>query len=396
LAEILTWSFQSFANISKKSNEEKMKLVISAAKTANAHDFIDSMPSGYQTQVGGRGFLLSGGQKQRIAIARAIVSNPKVLLLDEATSALDSRSEGIVQQAIENASLGRTTLVIAHRLSTIRKADNIIVLSKGQIVEQGTHAELISNEGVYYQLVQAQSLSTVSRGSDAEDADSEKNLPTGSYQKDGTTLEDSGMDQTILEKQLTRRSTSSSVKAQQRPSLIQLIKFMWSLNKPEKYLLMIGAFFSVLSGANQPVRGILFAHSIMAISLPMSQKAKIRHDSDLWAGMFLMLALVELIALSGQGLAFAASSERLVRRAQSKAFAAILRQDIAFFDKKENSAGGLSTVLTTEATKLAGLSGATMGAVIVFLTTVIGAVGVALGFGWKLALVCMSIMVSTV
>ena len=127
--------------------EEQRKRVEDAAKLAFAHDFIMNLPKGYDSSIGERGGLLSGGQKQRIAIARSIISEPKILLLDEATSALDPHAEGIVQQALDRASKNRTTIVIAHKLATIRNADNIVVMSKGRIVEQGQHSELITRGG---------------------------------------------------------------------------------------------------------------------------------------------------------------------------------------------------------------------------------------------------------
>lgn len=127
-----------------------------AAKMANAHEFVSNFPDKYQTHVGERGVRLSGGQKQRIAIARALLMNPRILLLDEATSALDAESEYLVQDAMDSLMKGRTVLVIAHRLSTVKSADTVAVVSDGQIVESGTHGELLSRNGIYTALVKRQ------------------------------------------------------------------------------------------------------------------------------------------------------------------------------------------------------------------------------------------------
>ena len=132
--------------------------VIAAAKIANAHDFIMSLENGYDTNIGERGNKLSGGQKQRMSIARAVLKNPAIMILDEATSALDTESEKLVQDALEKLMKDRTSLVIAHRLSTIRNADQIIVLSKGEIKEMGTHIELIEKKGLYYNLCSLQGI----------------------------------------------------------------------------------------------------------------------------------------------------------------------------------------------------------------------------------------------
>jgi len=131
--------------------------IISAAKQANAYDFIMSFPDKFETRVGDRGIQLSGGQRQRVAIARAVLKNPSILILDEATSSLDSESERLVQDALDKLMVGRTSIVIAHRLSTIRNADKIVVLQKGEVVETGTHKELITqDQGLYYKLSKIQ------------------------------------------------------------------------------------------------------------------------------------------------------------------------------------------------------------------------------------------------
>lgn len=130
--------------------------IIQAAKRANIHDYIMSLPHGYDTQIGERGVRLSGGQKQRLSIARVFLKNPPILILDEATSALDNTTEILIQQALDELCVGRTTLVVAHRLSTIKNADEIAVVAEGQIVEQGTHEALMAKRGQYYDLYQLQ------------------------------------------------------------------------------------------------------------------------------------------------------------------------------------------------------------------------------------------------
>lgn len=136
------------------SREVPVAEIIAAAKAANIHTFISSLPQGYDTRLGAKGTQLSGGQKQRVAIARALVRNPRILLLDEATSALDSQSEKVVQQALDDAQQGRTCVVIAHRLATVQQADIICVVNHGRITEQGTHAQLLNRRGLYFQMHQ--------------------------------------------------------------------------------------------------------------------------------------------------------------------------------------------------------------------------------------------------
>ena len=130
--------------------------IIEAAKRANIHDYIMSLPDGYETKIGERGVRLSGGQKQRLSIARVFLKNPPILILDEATSALDNTTEILIQNALDELCLGRTTLVVAHRLSTIKNADEIAVVDDGRIVEQGSHEELMAKRGAYYDLYQLQ------------------------------------------------------------------------------------------------------------------------------------------------------------------------------------------------------------------------------------------------
>jgi ATP-binding cassette, subfamily B, bacterial len=154
--DAVIFSTSAFENIRYGRPEASVEEVHEAAKAAFADGFLRALPEGYDTFLGERGVRLSGGQRQRIAIARAMLKNPPLLLLDEATSALDAESERMVQAALESAMTGRTTIVIAHRLATVQKADRIVVLDHGGIVEQGTHATLVAQNGVYARLAALQ------------------------------------------------------------------------------------------------------------------------------------------------------------------------------------------------------------------------------------------------
>ncbi|EXJ92736.1 ATP-binding cassette, subfamily B (MDR/TAP), member 1 [Capronia epimyces CBS 606.96] len=377
--------------------EQQTQRIIEAAKKANAHDFISSLPEGYDTHVGERGFLLSGGQKQRVAIARAIVSDPKILLLDEATSALDTKSEGVVQQALDEAAKGRTTIVIAHRLSTIKTADNIVVMQNGRIIEQGTHDELLALKKAYHSLVSAQHISSTDDDrSERGDGIGEEELTRIQSSRSGSAAAMAPEDiKLALGRTKSQKSVSSKVLADRQPQedakypLWTLIKFMGAFNRSEWKIMCVGFVFTCIAGGAQPVQAVFFAKSIVSLSRPLSERHQIRHDVDFWALMYLMLGLVDLLAMVVQGIAFAFCSESLIQRARDGAFRRFLRQDIAFFDEEQNSTGALTSFLSTEATHLASISGATLGTLLSCATTLVVSIVIALAVGWKLALVCM-------
>lgn len=383
----------------KESEKAIQDLVENAARMSNAHDFITQLPEGYLTNVGERGFLLSGGQKQRIAIARAIVSDPKILLLDEATSALDTKSEGVVQAALDKAAEGRTTIVIAHRLSTIKNADNIVVMSQGRIVEQGTHDALLEKKAAYFNLVEAQRIAQETERKNEDEIsildEVDPQVKTAGLEKDEQDFE---VDPNDLELGRTKTGKSESSKIlearseekEKKYSLWTLIRLVGSFNKPEMGWMIFGLFWAIVCGGGNPTQSVFFAKSIMALALPESRYDELRSEANFWSWMYFMLAMVQLISFLAQGTAFAYCSERLVHRARDKAFRYMLRQDIEFFDREENTAGALTSFLSTETNHLAGMSGTTLGTILLVTTTLVACCVVALAVGWKLALVCIA------
>lgn len=365
--------------------EVRTELIEQAAKIANAYDFIMELPQKFQTKVGERGNLLSGGQKQRIAIARAVVSDPKILLLDEATASLDTRSESAVQEALDRASKGRTTIVIAHRLSTIKHADNIVVMAKGKIVEQGTHEELLSLGTVYHSLVQAQELSSM--------------ILPGNRFSEVTMAEQDGDNMADNEKlDLVRTATTRAVSMRAEKNsgdeedygTWELMKFSWQMNEGEHGLMIIGFLLCALAGAGPAVQAIFLGNSINSLLSPGTSTGG--HPLSFWLWMFLMLGISTWIFYFFQGFTLAKASALLVARIRERAFGAILRQDIEFFDGDQVTSGSLATFLSTEANRLAGISGSTLGAILTAFSSVVSAIIIGLIFGWKLALVCTSTM----
>lgn len=353
------------------SNDE----IVSAAKLANAHQFIMRLPEQYDTKLGDRGALLSGGQKQRICIARAIVRNPKILLLDEATSALDARSEHIVQEALERASEGRTTVVIAHRLSTVRNADTISTFKDGAIVESGRYDELIAQNGVFKELVELQQVKAEKGDEDDKDVDPEALPAVGRTQSISKTV---GMS---LDKSIVEVDDEGNELPETDPNVVaRTFKF----NSAEWLYILLGCFGAVLAGASWPVSAYVFAQ-VTALLRPNADGGKV----VFWSGMFLVIGAGSLIGNLFQFGFLGVSAQKLTRKLRVNSFRALLRQEIGYFDREENSVGAVTARLATDAAAVESLCGGTLGMIAVTLASVGAGIIVSFQGCWELALVVL-------
>ncbi|CAF1308683.1 unnamed protein product [Rotaria sordida] len=360
--------------------------VQTAAKKANAHDFIMEFPENYKTLSGDK---LSGGQKQRVAIARALVSNPKILLLDEATSALDNTSERIVQDALDKAKQGRTTIVIAHRLSTIRNADLIIGLEHGRVIEYGIHDDLMKHKGLYYELVitQTQKEEQADLDSDQEDDKMEEEfvrqrLANCNLSKQSDIVIDD-LDKNVENNEETIFDDPSKKKKERfRTSLALTIL---KLNAPEWLWLLLGGIFSLISGATQPLFALFLAKIFSLFVEPNLEEQK--RLINIYAACTFLTGLVAAVTQLLINVGFAKSGEELTMRMRKLIFSAILRQEMSYFDYETNSSGALITRLSIDASSLKGMTGARIGTILQALSATITCLAVAFSVGWKLAFV---------
>ncbi|THD20367.1 Multidrug resistance protein 2 [Fasciola hepatica] len=360
---------------------------------------------GYNTLVAERGGGMSGGQKQRIAIARALIRKPKLLLLDEATSALDTRSEHVVQEALERASEGRTVVVVAHRLTTVRNADLIMVLEKGHIRESGTHDQLVALNGLYAAMLENQKKSKTEDKDDEED-DYEDVLKTTAYQKkksltrDDDTVGSDGVWRIGDEEDLLSETIASELSVGQRLSVIsQRMKDrctkmrsspvfrVLQLNRPETGFIVGGCIACLMAGAATPSFSVLYSEVYNIFVLTGSEK---QNRINLVCGMMALVGLIRFVSVFLQGYFFGVSGERLTRRVRSKYFEAILRQEIGWFDRPENQPGSLTASLAGEASKLRLISGSQIGIILEAIVTIVASWVIAFVYSWQLTLLFLA------
>ncbi|CAM1507653.1 Fc.00g072940.m01.CDS01 [Cosmosporella sp. VM-42] len=357
-----------------ESAASKRELVKEACQEAYADEFINRLPEKYDTQVGDGGAKLSGGQKQRLAIARSIIKKPRIIILDEATSAIDAKSERIVQAALDRATKNRTTITIAHRLSTIKKANQIIVLQKGRVAEQGTHESLTSNPtGVYSALVRAQSLNA------REEPEANNSLES-----------DDDLERIQVDRQFAAVATSMEQAQGRTPAkprgLVRSFGVLLYKQRTE-WPHYVGIIFSAMSvAAGTPLQAWLIAKALGVFLLDGSDMDK---ESNFWGLMWLALAAGVGISYFFEGWIGLTVQYFVSAACKTQYLNDMLYQKLAFFDEDDNAHGTLSSRIASDAKQLEELLGLNLASMFSAMFNVIGCCTLALVFGWKLGLVAM-------
>jgi ATP-binding cassette subfamily B (MDR/TAP) protein 1 len=363
----------------EESEERKRELVKEACKESFADEFIDRLPNGYDTLVGDSGTKLSGGQRQRISIARAVIKKPKILILDEATSAIDVRGERIVQAALDKVSQSRTTITIAHRLSTIKKADTIVVLKKGQVVEQGTHESLLEDTaGVYYGLVNAQQLS-LGEAKDEDDTEGgEKDFDLALSRE-----KSAAVSLTHAERQEPQWKTRGLANSFGRLLYEQRSRFL-------SYAMTI--FFAMMAAASAPMQAYLFAFVLQVFTINRDlEPERLMEDARFWSIMWVVLAISTGIAYFILGFISTHLAHYISSKYRQQYFEGLLYQKTSFFDADENATGALTARVSGDPKQLEEMLGMNMAMVYVSFFTLTGCIAISFAYSWKLALVAFCV-----
>ncbi|KAK3489025.1 P-loop containing nucleoside triphosphate hydrolase protein [Neurospora hispaniola] len=356
------------------SDEEKQRLVEDACRAAYAHEFIEKLPEGYQTQIGQRGSMLSGGQKQRLAIARSVIANPRILLLDEATSALDPNAEQIVQKALNNVAVGRTMIVIAHRLSTIRNADNIVVMSNGRLIEQGTHDQLVALGGTYSHLVRIQHLGQEPDDDDEPQKDTRAEIGGAVIANTTSNVVEAVPDASAMEEGAAKKDD------------INLLRCLFILMREQRVLWPAFCWVGICclaGGATYPALAIIFSRIMDAFAL---EGDKMVERGNFFSLMFFIVAVGNLVAYAVLGWFCNVIAQQMVRFYRYTIFDCVVRQDMTFFDMPGNSPGALVSHLSKEPESLHELLSMNMGVIAIVVVNLLSSCILAVVIGWKLGL----------
>jgi ATP-binding cassette subfamily B (MDR/TAP) protein 1 len=433
------------ANIGYGKTGSTMEEIISAAKAAQIHDFIATLPNGYDTTVGEKGTQLSGGQKQRVAIARTILRAPKVFVLDEATSALDTQSERAIQDALQTLTAGSTTIAIAHRLSTIRDSNIIAVMDKGRIIEQGTHQELVSARGAYSILVEkyekaieagepvganmqpiASLRSSSTSFSIAQQQQQFDSRELGSQDLTGNSFlggngilapavsaplsSGSQLSQRLTSRQLSKILTTRSSTVTSTGLKIEVVeeqvdeeeeeefpevptqRFL-SLLKPDFTAVVLAVTSATIVGALYPCTGLTLTSIVSAYYLPTDQ---IMPAVQKWALIMTGIAIATGIAAFLQGYLFSKIGQRLAFRLRTMMMNNLVRQEVGWYDREENSSSAITTRLEADAYSVKGRASDTFGMYAQILGSLLAGIPISFVYQWQETLILLAILPFTI
>lgn len=372
---------------------ELVNLVRDAASLADAASFIDRLDYGYGTLVGTGGKLVSGGQRQRIALARALIRDPKILILDEATASLDSASERRIQMAIENVAKDRTVVAIAHRLSTIKNADNIIVMNQGEIIEQGTHTELMDLNGSYAGMVRLQSV-------ESEQQDDTQSMSSTLKDEAGIVSSEKGLvvektaSGTTDEKATDSPAEEEAAQAEAKPALDEskpawlVFRGLARLARPSLLQFVIAIIASLGVAGAFSASGLIFGHTVGKLS-PCNPASTILWAGSFFGGMYFMVGGVELFAhtLSWSGFGYVA--EKMLYQIRVLSFRALYEQGLEWHQSGGRTPTSLLSVITADAAAVGGFSGSIMGTMFSIAVNFLIAIILSHIINWRIAVVCL-------